>query len=278
MTDINHTGMKRAALVNDLSCVGKCSLSVALPIVSAYGVEGVALPTAVLSTHTGGFGSYVMRDMTQEMRAFIGHWKSLGIRFDCIYTGFFGSVEQIDIAESFIRDFAGGRCLVIADPVLGDDGALYDCFSQDFVSAQRRLCALADVITPNATEAALLTGLDPAAPPEELLDALDAENVIITGVRRGENVGYLARFGDESVELMHPYIDVELHGTGDVFAAAFCGEAMSGKSLPEALRRAADFCEECVRETVKRLPSHWYGLAFEEILRKRMNEQCDKRK
>lgn len=272
MTDINHTGMKRAALINDLSCVGKCSLSVALPIISAYGVEGAALPTAVLSTHTGGFGEYFMRDMTEEMKGIIAHWKSIDVRFDCVYTGFFGSPEQLDIAEGFIRDFGSEKCLVIVDPVLGDDGALYGCFSEAHIAAMRRLCDLADIITPNVTEAALLTGLPADAAPERLIDALDTENVVLTGVRRGEEVGYLARFGDETVGIMHPFIDTELHGTGDVFASALCGELLSGKSMPSALKNAADFCEDCVLETAKRRPSHWYGLAFEEILRKRMNE------
>ena len=146
MTDINGTGMKRAALINDLSCIGKCSLSVALPIISAFGAEAVALPTAVLSTHTGGFGEYVMRDMTQEMREFIAHWKRLNVKFDCIYTGFFSSIEQMEISAQFIRDFGGDGCLIIVDPVLGDDGALYGCFSDDFVAHMRALCRLAEVV------------------------------------------------------------------------------------------------------------------------------------
>ena len=279
MTDINGTGMKRAALINDLSCIGKCSLSVALPIISAFGAEAVALPTAVLSTHTGGFGEYVMRDMTQEMREFIAHWKRLNVKFDCIYTGFFSSIEQMEISAQFIRDFGGDGCLIIVDPVLGDDGALYGCFSDDFVAHMRALCRLADVITPNRTEAALLTGLDMDSPAEALLARLDAKNAIVTGVRRGDGVGYSARLDGERAEFFRPYLDIELHGTGDVFTSALCGGALSGMGMAEAFYNAAEFCDECVQETARRQPSHWYGLAFEEILRRRLfkNEQYNKR-
>ena len=126
---VNGSGMKRMALLNDLSCFGKCSLSVAMPILSSYGVETVPLPTAILSTHTAdGFGSYVMRDMTDEMKAFAAHWRQLQIKFDGICMGFFGSVEQMHFAKDFLRDFAGEDTIVVVDPVLGDNGALYGCF------------------------------------------------------------------------------------------------------------------------------------------------------
>ena len=148
---VNETGMKRAMLINDLSCLGKCSLSVGLPIVSACGVEAVALPTAVLSTHTGGFEGYVVRDMTEDMRVFAAHWKAMGVRFDCIYTGFFASAEQIDVARQVIRDFSDSCTLVMVDPVLGDNGRLYPCFDQEYVARMRPLCAMAHVITPNYT-------------------------------------------------------------------------------------------------------------------------------
>lgn len=128
MTTINETGMPRAMLINDLSCIGKCSLSVALPIVSACGVEAVALPTVILSTHTGGFEGFAAREMTEEMRTFAAHWRSIGVKFDCIYTGFFGSVEQINLTEKLIHDFSGDDTVVIVDPVLGDNGGCTPAF------------------------------------------------------------------------------------------------------------------------------------------------------
>ena len=269
MKPVNGSGQKRAALINDLSCFGKCSLSVALPIVSSFGVEAVALPTAVLSTHTGGFDGYVMRDMTREMGEFADHWKRLGLKFDCIYTGFFGSAEQLELAERFIDDFADDGTLVVVDPVLGDNGSLYGCFTQDFVTKMRRLAARADIITPNRTEAALLTGLPADTPAEDLLAALGNKSVVITGVRAGDEIGYLARLGGERVRIMNPYADISLHGTGDVFASALCGALLAGHGEGAALETAAQFCDECIRATLARQPAHWYGLAFEDVLRRR---------
>ena len=271
MTNINDTGMKRAALINDYSCFGKCSLSVAIPIISAYGSEAVALPTAILSTHTGGLGNYVVRDMTEEMLSFSAHWKELGMKFDCIYTGFFCSPRQIEAARDFIRDFSEEDTLVLVDPVLGDNGSIYPCFSSEHIKAMRRLCRYADVITPNITEAALLTGMSTDTEAEELCfslrSSLDVRNVVVTGVRDGDKIGYHADFDGREVSIMKDYADVSLHGTGDVFASAFCGELLSGKDMAAALADAADFCDRCVKATLRRLPSHWYGLAFEDVLK-----------
>lgn len=187
---VNGSGMKRMALLNDLSCFGKCSLSVAMPILSACGVETVPLPTVILSTHTAsGFGDYVMRDMTDEMKAFAAHWKKLDVKFDGICTGFFASAEQIRFAESFLRDFGGEDTLIVVDPVLGDNGALYGCFSEEYVQAMRTLCKAARLITPNHTEAALLAGCSMDTDVNELLEKLPVENVIITGVAaRGDRL------------------------------------------------------------------------------------------
>lgn len=271
MLSVNSIGMKRALLINDLSCLGKCSLSVAMPIISAYGIETAILPTALLSTHTAeGFGDYVMRDLTRELSAFTAHWKALGVKFDCIYTGFFGSVEQIKLTEKLIDEFADDNTLIMIDPVLGDFGGLYGCFDEAFVGEMRRLCSLADIITPNKTEAALLTSCAMETDANELLEKLGAKNAVITGVKSGGEIGYLASFGGEKVSIMKRMIPKELHGTGDVFASAFCAELMNGKDYHQALTDAADFCDECIKATEKKLPNHWYGLAFEEVLRKRM--------
>ena len=265
---VNGSGMKRMALLNDLSCFGKCSLSVAMPILSACGVETVPLPTAILSTHTAdGFGSYVMRDMTDEMKAFAAHWKKLDVKFDGICTGFFASAEQIRFAESFLRDFGGEDTLIVVDPVLGDNGALYGCFSEEYVQAMRTLCKAARLITPNRTEAALLAGCSMDTDVNELLEKLPVENVIITGVRRGEEIGYCARLDGAYMELFKPCLPGTLHGTGDVFVSALCGELMNGRDMPDALTRAADFCDRCVRKTAARGEAHWYGLAFEDVLK-----------
>ena len=268
MNPVNGSGMKRAALLNDLSCFGKCSLTVAAPVVSAWGVEAVPLPTAVLSAQTA-FPGYIMRDFTREMEEFSAQWETLGLEFDCIYTGFFANGAQIDFARRFIERFAKDDTLILVDPVLGDNGALYGCFGPEQVEKMRQLCRMAHVITPNRTEAALLAGCAMDAGAEELLQKLSVPNVIITGVRRGGEIGYCARLNGEYRELFKPCLPHTLHGTGDVFVSALCGELMNGKTLLRALGDAADFCDECVRKTAARGEAHWYGLAFEDVLKEK---------
>ena len=263
---------RRAAVINDLSGAGKCSLTVMLPVLSALGCETSVLPTAVLSTHTGGFDRFVMRDMTDDMRQIAAHWKEMDMQFDCIYTGFFCTIEQIAFAREFIRTFSGPRTLLLSDPVLGDNGSLYSCFSEEFAVEMRKLCEMADIITPNRTEARLLLGGaadDESVSNEALLEGLRNENVIITSVRRGDKIGYLARLGDEIVRIEKPMVHRQLHGTGDVFTSALCGEVLSGNSIKEALLAAAEFCDRSIQDTAKYQPAHWYGLCFEEELSKR---------
>ena len=270
MNPVNGSGMKRAALLNDLSCFGKCSLTAAIPIVSAWGAEAVPLPTAVLSAQTV-FPGYVLRDFTREMEEFSAQWETLGLEFDCIYTGFFANGAQIDFARRFIERFAKDDTLILVDPVLGDNGALYGCFGPEQTEKMRQLCRMAHVITPNRTESALLTGLPMDAPAEELLDALreqlGVEDIIVTGVHRGREIGYLARLGERTVSIQYPRVERTLHGTGDVFASALCGALLSGAEAPAALERAAEFCNACVEKTAQRQPAHWYGLAFEDVLK-----------
>lgn len=270
---VNGSGLPRAALINDFSCFGKCSLTVSLPILASFGVEAAALPTALLSSHTAeGFGDYFLRDLTAELRAVAAHWKTLSLRFDGICTGFFASLEQLSFARDFIRDFSENAPLVIVDPVLGDGGALYPCFTPAYVGEMRALCALADLITPNCTEAMLLTGLAPDAAPEALLAALPVENAILTGVRRGDEIGYLARLDGEALSFFRPRLPKTLHGTGDVFVSALAGALLGGgEDKRSAFLRAAEFCDASVRATALRGDGHWYALAFEDVLRQERN-------
>ena len=201
MRPVDPCGLKRALLINDLSCFGKCSLSVSLPILSAYGVEAVPLPTAVLSTHTGGFTGYASVDMTEALRRFPAHWAQLGLRFDCIAVGYCTSAEQLRLAAALIRSLADEHTLVVVDPVLGDQGALYPGLKEAQVEAMRELCSLARWITPNRTEAALLAGLPASAGDRTLLQALQTENTVITSIQRENTIGFLARLGGQEVLL-----------------------------------------------------------------------------
>ena len=264
--------VRRVAAMHDLSCFGRGSLATILPVLSVLGVQVLPLPTTLLSTHTGGFQGYAVQDMTDSMRAFAAHWKRIGVQFDCIMTGYCCTPEQIRLAAEFIRSFADDKTLVIVDPVLGDREALYDGFTDAHVDAMRELCSLANLITPNRTEAALLAGLSFSCANETLLYAQQVKNAVITSIKSGNRMGYLARLDGQVSLVQKQYVDQMLHGAGDVFTSALCGELLSGHSVQTALLHAADFCDSCIQETVRRQPGHWYGLAFEPVLKGKKHE------
>ncbi|MBE6694568.1 MAG: pyridoxamine kinase [Ruminococcaceae bacterium] len=270
---------KRVLAVNDLSCFGKCSLTVAFPIISAENVEVVTLPTALLSTHTGGFEGYHVRVLTEDMRAILAHWKREGIRFDGLYTGYMCGTEQIDIALDIAADFLADDRFILVDPVMGDGGRLYPAFTAEYARRMRELCAVADVITPNITEAAFLTdmtvgeiesaegGLDLCF---KRLFALGCKNAVITGVQTPEmrangQIGYVGaeRESAERAVEVYPYVDAFLHGCGDVFASKLCACLTSGGEFLPSVRAAAQFTENSILRAVDVHPAHWYGLPFE---------------
>ena len=269
--------LKRVVAVNDMSCFGKCSLTVALPVISAFGVEAVPLPTAVLSTHTGGFSGFTCLDMTDEMEKIIAHWKTVGFKCDGIYTGYFTCARQIDITMELIEDFADENTLVLVDPVMGDNGYLYTGFDEAFAEDMARLCGKADVITPNITEALLLAQMpyEPVQSEEtvekclEKLKNTEAKRSVITGVRTDENnIGYVCcdYEAGKSFSVFYPYEKMRLHGCGDVFASVLCGGLVKGDGFEEAVRRAAEFTERCIHSTEADIENHWYGLKFEKNL------------
>ena len=265
---------KRILTVQDISCVGQCSLTVALPILSACGLETCILPSAVLSTHTGGFTGYTFRDLTEDMPAIEAHWVKEKIRFDAVYTGYLGSAKQIDYVKSMLRSLSKPECLAVVDPAMADNGKLYVGFDEAFVACMRTLAAEADYLLPNITEAAFLTGTeyresyDEAyvdALAEKLL-ALGAKNLILTGVSfRPETTGVLVFEKGERKYYEHRKIAQGCHGTGDVYASAFVGALLRGKSAYEAACIAADYVVACIEYT-RQLPDHWYGVAFEPVL------------
>ena len=265
---------KRILTVQDISCVGQCSLTVALPILSACGLETCILPSAVLSTHTGGFSGYTFRDLTEDMPAIEAHWVKEGLRFDAVYTGYLGSTQQIGCVKSLFRSVAAPGCLRVVDPAMADNGKLYAGFDDAFVESMRTLVKEADYLLPNITEAALLTGeeyretCDEAyadALAEKLL-ALGAKNVVLTGVSfRPETTGVLTFENGERRYYEHRRIAQGCHGTGDVYASAFVGALLRGKSGFQAAAIAADYVVQCI-EITRQVPSHWYGVAFEPVL------------
>ena len=268
--------MKRIVTVQDISCVGKCSLTVALPIISAFGVEAAILPTAVLSTHTAFKKGFTLHDLTGEITPITAHWKSEGIDFDAIYTGYLASFDQIDLVKKMATDFP--HALLFVDPAMGDNGKLYYGFDEDFAHKMAELCAVADIIVPNMTEASFMLdipyvseGYDEDYVKDVLrrLCGLGAKRAVLTGVSLQENMtgamGYDSTTG-EFFSYYHDRIPVSYHGTGDVFASALLSAYMNGKSLQDTIKTAVDFTVGCIRRAVAAGLDSRYGVIFEEEL------------
>ena len=265
---------KRLVAINDISGFGKCSLTVALPIISAAGVETICMPTAVLSTHTGGFTGYTYRDLTCDMPDISAHWKSIDLKPDAIYSGFLGSFDQIDIVKKFAEDFKREDNLFIADPCMADHGKMYAIFDEKFAKAMAELCSKADIILPNITEACFMTdtefvsGLHTEEYIEALLNKLldmGAKNVILTGVSFEDSELGAACMGQDRVP--HYYFEKRLsgtyHGTGDVFASSFCGALLNGFSLHDAMAIAVKYVCNCIARTQTMDRPINYGVDFE---------------
>ena len=272
----NKTHQKRVAAIHDLSGFGKCSLTVALPILSAAGIETSALPTAILSTHTGGISGYTYRDLTEDMRPVMKHWKSLDIKFDAIYTGFLGSFEQLDIVKEFFDAFRQEDNLILVDPVMGDNGELYTVFTHEFAAGMRMLCQKADIIVPNLTEAALL--LDEPFHPgpythayiESLLrklGALGPQKVVLTGVYFKKEEWGAATYDRTTDTIDYVFtqkIPGYYHGTGDVFASALLSALLNDFSLIDAAAIAVHFTTDSIRRTYKAKTDYRFGVNFEQ--------------
>ena len=247
--------------IHDLSGVGKCSLTVALPILSAMGAAVAAMPTAVLSTHTGNIAGYTYRDLTDDMPLMAGHWHSLGLRFDALYSGWLGSSRQNDIVSDIFELFGAEGALRLVDPVMGDHGRLYSTYTPDRVQGMARLCAKADLITPNLTEARFLLGEaytagimcpDEARALCERLSALGPGRVVVTGVSTGADTIGAAAFEalGEAFSLHEmPLVPGVWHGTGDIFGSVLLGALLFGLALAESAGLAVEFTAGCIART-----------------------------
>ena len=264
--------MKRVLTIQDISCFGKCSITVALPIISAMGVEVAILPTSVLSTHTM-FPGYRIKDLTEQLLATIAHWKEHDIRFDAIYTGYLGTKEQVDIALR-IFDYCGKNATIFVDPVMGDMGKLYPAFGPEYVNDNKRLCARADVITPNITEGALLTGMEykeeyGRSYVEEMLKKLSVMckgRIMLTGVSlSGNKTGILGLDVEKNrfFEYQNDLVSGRYHGTGDIFSSVTVGGLVNGMELGRAAQLAADYTAKTIKYTFDNPGSEWYGVDFE---------------
>ena len=262
---------KKVLTIQDISCVGQCSLTVALPILSAAGFETCILPSAVLSTHTAGFTGFTVRDLTEDIPAIAAHWRRENIRFDAVYTGYLGSAGQIDQVKEIIATLSAPDAVSIVDPAMADNGKLYPAFDGAYVEAMKTLAFSADIILPNITEACFLTGLQYREEYDEayitaLLDAMTAagaKTIVLTGVGyEPGQTGVVVRENGETRYYAHKKIAQGCHGTGDVYASAFVGALLHGHSAYDAAVIAADYTVRCI-EITQGDANHWYGVKFE---------------
>lgn len=269
---------RKILTVQDISCVGQCSVTVALPILSACGHETCILPSAVLSTHTGGFGTPHFKDMTGEFDPILAHWQTLHFQFDGIYTGYLGNTAHTEYVKRLFETMLVPGGLRIVDPAMADQGQLYSGFDMDYVQAMGSLCACADVILPNVTEACLMTGTPYREHlneefVSELMEKLEkiAPNVVLTGIGyHPDETGVMTSRNGRRWHYIHKKIPRSFPGTGDVFASTFVGCLQLGRELEEAVRIAADFTARCIEQTWKDT-DHWYGVKFETVLPELMN-------
>lgn len=262
--------MKRIASVQDLSCVGKCSLSIALPLLSAMGIECVALPTAVLSAHTA-FESFISCDLTDQIKPIATHWKQLGLTFDALYTGYLASEKQVALVIDILDAFRTG--LVFVDPAMADHGRLYTGFDANFPEHMRKLCSRADIITPNITEACLLTGTAYRDQHDEhyvrlLLErllSLGTKTAILTGIRYTPDAMSVASLDSAGTLFTYrsDYVPAVFHGTGDLFASTCVGALTLGHCIADAVRLATDYVVKTIHATLQNPEARWYGVDFE---------------
>lgn len=269
--------MKKILTIQDISCVGKCSLTVALPIISAFGIETAVLPTAVLSTHTA-FESFTFKDLTDDLTEISENWKKQKIGFDALYTGYLGSFKQLDIVNKIFDDFKTDNNFILVDPVMADNGCLYKGFDQKFADSMAELCQKADIIVPNLTEASYMlhtpfiqSGYDEKYVQELLIKLTDlgCKTAILTGVTFEK--GKLGAYGYDSVNkkffsYFREHLPQSFHGTGDVFASALCGALSLDNSIDKALEIAVDYTVESINLTIKNPDHVWYGVEFEKAI------------
>ena len=262
---------KRILTIQDISCVGQCSMTVAMPILSACGHETCILPTAVLSTHTGGFGKPAVIHFNHHLDDIWQHWKENDITFDAILVGYLGSIPAIDAVEKILDQMLAPGGISIVDPAMADHGKLYSGLDENYPYAMERLCRKADIILPNITEAAMFAGMPYCVPLEknyvqELLAALQHPCAILTGVGYNDAETGAVVYSNGSMDhYCHRRIDRNFHGTGDMFAACFTGALMQERSLKDAVKIASDFVCKAIQNTCAE-PAHWYGVKFETAL------------
>lgn len=269
---------KRILAIHDISCVGRCSLTVALPILSAAGVETSVLPTAVLSTHPGGFEGFTYRDLTSDFKPISKHWQSLNLKFDALYSGFLGSFEQIDLVADLFNTYRSKETLVLVDPVMADKGVLYSVYSSEMVRGMKKLCSVADIIIPNLTEAAFMLNeqyigenysREYIETMLKKLTSLGAKKVVLTGISFEKDKLGAAAYDSDLNKISYAFnekVEGHFHGTGDIFASTLIAALLNEFSFNDALKIAVDYTHECIALTAQAELERRYGVCFERAI------------
>ncbi len=264
---------KKIITMQDISCYGQCSITVALPILSAYGFETAILPSAILSTHTAGFKDFFVHDLSEDLPKIIDHWKKEGIKYDLLYSGYLGDNKHFQYLLDIKKNLLNKGSLVVVDPVMGDHGKLYPAFGEEYVSNMKKLLKEADIILPNLTEACFLTEKEYKEEYNEKyikdiiksLKQLGVKTVVLTGVSYEKGKTGVVVDDGKYQYYCHDKIETSYHGTGDIYSSSFIGMYLKTKDLFYSAKCAADFVVECIKKTIKD-KSHPYGVKFESIL------------
>ncbi|MCI9487943.1 MAG: pyridoxamine kinase [Lachnospiraceae bacterium] len=272
---MTHNNQKKIAVINDISGFGRCSITVAMPVISAMRIQCCLVPTSIFSNHTG-YPDYFFDDYTAKMPEYIDKWKKLGLEFEGIYSGFLGSVEQIDIVRAFVRDFKTERTLVIVDPVMGDHGKAYATYTEEMCREMKRLAECADILTPNLTEACMLTDtpysdkhwtLRELTAMAEAIRRAGPEKIVITGIRQGEFVANLVYEAGEEPRILRSHrVGSERAGTGDVFSSIIAADAVNQVPFARSVKKAGDFVKKCILRSEELHIPRPDGVCFEEYL------------
>ncbi|MDD4839733.1 MAG: bifunctional hydroxymethylpyrimidine kinase/phosphomethylpyrimidine kinase [Clostridia bacterium] len=267
---------KRILTIQDFSSVGRCSLTVAIPIISALGHEVIGLPTALLSTQTSGITGFTFNDLYSNMLPSYDHWKSLGIKFDCLYTGFLGTLDCVDTTIKIAKDLKNSGTIIAIDPAMAEDGKLYKIFDKKYYERMVELCKLSDIFMPNFTEGKMLAGLSMELEPNKenanmilnILNSNGFKTVILSGIEDDELCG-VATLNDGMITFqMNKRFPEYIHGAGDVLSSVFIGEISRGKGIEQAAQIAVDFVYECINISVEENFDPRFGLNFERIIPK----------
>ena len=272
----NHNHQKKIAVINDFTGFGRCSLSVAIPIISAMKIQCCPVPTSILSNHTG-FTSFFFDDYTDKMESYIDEWKKLDLRFSGIATGFMGSKSQIKIVSDFIEHFADDKTIIVVDPVMGDYGRAYPTYTDELCGEMKKLVKYADILTPNLTEACIIADepyekkrrMRDLKSLAEKLSAMGPDKIVITGIEQGDYIAnYCYERGKEGKIRKVHRVGTQRSGTGDIFASIIAADAVNGVDFYDSVKKASQFIKKCIERSVEMELPLTDGVCFEEVLNK----------